>query len=554
MADSDHSSLVAERQPPAVLLEQALLALGLVPEEVLGQARTLSRENRESLGKVLVDMGVLSEDQLFHAYAQCTTLPLWDGEGEVVIADSELQRDFLAYNRILPVDRGGERWLVFDEALDDGLIDLLRRLAPEATLALYPSGALHYLLDQHLGGDLREAPGGTGGEVLDIEHLRDLALEAPIIRQVNDIIGQAVRMGASDIHLEPFRHRIELRYRVDGVLQNWPAPRLEDYPAIVSRLKLLAGLDIAERRQSQDGRIRTKSSGRDVDIRVSVIPTLCGEDVVLRLLDQERQILSLAQCGISETLLQSFQSCLENTHGILLVTGPTGSGKTTTLYSALRHITDGQRKIITVEDPVEYEIPGIVQIPVNEAVGLGFANALRAILRHDPDVIFIGEIRDRETADIAIQASLTGHLVLATLHTNSAMGAISRLLDMGIPDFLLASSLLAVSAQRLVRRLCPDCKVPKPLDPALAERYRLPLEMPLFEPAGCLRCAHIGYRGRLPLFEFRQVDAPVREVILHHPSLDALEAAAKGSGLLEDGIYKVRLGWTSLEEVLRVVR
>jgi type II secretory ATPase GspE/PulE/Tfp pilus assembly ATPase PilB-like protein len=325
---------------------------------------------------------------------------------------------------------------------------------------------------------------------------------------------------------------------------------------VVSRIKLLAGLDIAERRQSQDGRMRTKSGGRDVDIRVSVVPTLFGEDVVLRLLDQQRQILDLEQTGITPALLAPFRECLHQPQGILLVTGPTGSGKTTTLYSALRHITDGQRKVISVEDPVEYEVPGVNQIPVNEAAGLGFSNALRAILRHDPDVILIGEIRDRETADIAIQASLTGHLVFATLHTNSAIGAVTRLLDMGIPGFLIASSLLAVSAQRLVRRLCPACKQAKAADPTLVERYDLGPEAKLFEPVGCSKCAHIGYRGRLPLFEFKQVGHALRETILRDPSVNALEAAAASTHpgtLLDDGICKVRAGETSLEEVMRVV-
>jgi general secretion pathway protein E len=447
--------------------------------------------------------------------------------------------------------------MIFDDFRDDGLRDLLARLAPNATLALYPSGELSYRLDQHLGAvEESDNTQVRPSDAVDIEHLKDLALEAPIIRQVNDIIHLAVRAGASDIHVEPFRNRIELRIRVDGVLLKRPAPRVEEHPAVVSRIKLLAGLDIAERRQSQDGRMRTKSGGRDVDIRVSVVPTLFGEDVVLRLLDQQRQILDLEQTGITPALLAPFRECLHQPQGILLVTGPTGSGKTTTLYSALRHITDGQRKVISVEDPVEYEVPGVNQIPVNEAAGLGFSNALRAILRHDPDVILIGEIRDRETADIAIQASLTGHLVFATLHTNSAIGAVTRLLDMGIPGFLIASSLLAVSAQRLVRRLCPACKQAKAADPTLVERYDLGPEAKLFEPVGCSKCAHIGYRGRLPLFEFKQVGHALRETILRDPSVNALEAAAASTHpgtLLDDGICKVRAGETSLEEVLRVV-
>ena len=545
--------------PPADLAT-ALLGLGLVDEEVLGQARQLQPAGGpDGLGKALVDMGVLAEDQLFQAYAQLTGLPLWDGDGDVDLTGSALAREFLAYNHVLPVMRGGRRWLVFDEPMDGGLVDLLRRVEPECTLALYPPGELRHLLDEHVGGDADELDareGASGGRGIDIEQLKDLAQEAPIIRQVNDLIGQAIRMGASDIHLEPFRKHVDLRYRVDGVLLSRSSPNLEDYPAIASRVKLLASLDIAERRQSQDGRIRTKSGGRDVDIRVSVIPTIFGEDLVLRLLDQSRQVLDLDQCGLSPQLLVDLRESMKSPHGIILVTGPTGSGKTTTMYSALQEIKDGKRKIITVEDPVEYEIPGIVQIAVNDAVGLGFANSLRAILRHDPDIIFVGEIRDRETADIAVQAALTGHLVLATLHTNSAVGAITRLLDMGVQDFLLSSSLVAVSAQRLVRRLCAECKRPEALDPALAVRFKLPPDAPIYEPVGCARCAQIGYRGRVPLFEFKQVNAQVRSTIVHAPSVDTLEAAAATTHpatLLDDGIAKARAGLTSLEEVLRVV-
>jgi general secretion pathway protein E len=554
------SAVSAEFASP---LGKVLLSLGLVDETTLTQAAQLVRSSGGTLqgadlGQALLSMGVLSEEILFQAYSQLTGLPLWDGQGEVGAFESELDSQFLVYNRVLPVSHPDGPWLVIDDPLDDGLVDLLGRLASQATIGLHPPGEISDLLERHFSTPEANDSDSNSSQRsgIDIEHLKDLALEAPIIRQVNDLIGQAVRMGASDIHLEPSRSRVEVRFRVDGVLLARPSLDTDEYPAITSRVKILANLDIAERRQPQDGRIRTRSAGREVDIRVSVIPSLHGEDIVLRLLDQQRQVLGLNDCGISEPLVDKLRTSLSSAHGIVLVTGPTGSGKTTTLYSALTELENGSRKIVTIEDPVEYEMSGVVQIPVNNSVDMGFANILRAILRHDPDIIFVGEIRDRETAEIAIQAALTGHLVLATLHTNTAIGAVSRLIEMGIPDFLLSTSLLAVSAQRLVRRLCPECKTHTLASPALRERYGFPDGMLMYEPLGCSKCAQIGYRGRIPLFEYKAVDSQVRAEILSNPSIDALEAAAAQSNpqnLLDDGIAKVSAGQTSLEEVLRVV-
>lgn len=535
-------------------LETALREAGLVDETVLERARQLSTSSGQRLGKVLTEIGVVSQDQLYQAYAKSTQLPLWDGDGEVFAEDERFGRDFLLFNHVLPVAAGERRMLVIDDPEDDGLIDLLRRLAPDMALALAPPNRLRFAMDSTLGAAQGDAALAEQSAI-NVESLKDMALEAPIIRQVNDLIGTGIEMGASDIHLEPFKNRIELRYRMDGVLHNRTAPTLEDYAAVVSRVKILAGLDIAERRAPQDGRFRSKGPAGDVDIRVSTIPTLHGEDVVLRLLDQKKRSLGLDVTELSDPVLAGFRDALEKSHGLLVVSGPTGSGKTTTLYSGLQEIVDGKKKIIAVEDPVEYEIQGVNQIQVNEPAGMNFANLLRSILRHDPDVIFIGEIRDRETAEIAVQASLTGHLVLSTIHTNSATAAIGRFLDMGIPDYLLASSLIAVSAQRLVRRLCAHCRAPAEPDEVLRQRYSIPAGTVIYEARGCKRCAKTGYAGRLPIAEYLPFSNAMRHEILHDPSNDNLMRAARAGGfvtLLEDGIAKAVAGLTTIGEVLRV--
>jgi general secretion pathway protein E len=535
-------------------LETCLLNQGVIDAKTLQRATQLNSDAPPE--KILLDMGIISEEQLLHAFSEISNLPIWDGEGEPT-QPPPLPEEFLIYNSILAITKNDQQWLIIDTPLDDGLIDLLQRALPETQIALYPASELQQLIDKHYQLEVNQDntdDGTLDNAFNDIERLKDLALEAPIIRLVNDMLSQAVKLGASDIHLEPSRNRIELRYRIDGVLVSRTSPNPDEYPAIVSRIKILANLDIAERRLPQDGRIRTKSNGRDIDIRVSTIPTPHGEDVVIRILDQKKQVLSLDNSGLSSKITQLFIQQLKRSHGIILITGPTGSGKTTTLYSALQDIIDGETKIITVEDPVEYEIPGITQIPVNESIGMDFVSALRSILRHDPDVIFIGEIRDRATAEIAIQSSLTGHLVLSTLHTNSAVGAINRFLDMGIPDYLLASSLNAVSAQRLVRKLCPACKQATHIDPLLAQRYQIPEGQTIYQATGCKKCANTGYKGRIPIAEFKIVDSHLRHAILENPSLDNLIQASAindPSNLVSDGMEKVINGLTSIDEIMR---
>jgi general secretion pathway protein E/type IV pilus assembly protein PilB len=383
--------------------------------------------------------------------------------------------------------------------------------------------------------------------------------EASIIRFVNQVLKDAIELRASDIHLEPFEDEFRIRYRIDGELQEVPVPgQLKQFqPAIVSRVKILSHLNIAEKRLPQDGRIKVRIDDAEVDIRVSVIPMLHGEAVVMRLLRQNAKLRGLRDIGMNGRELERFQHVLSLPHGIILVTGPTGSGKTSTLYTALNEINDAVRKIITVEDPVEYQMKGVNQIQVNEKSGLTFARGLRSILRHDPDVILIGEIRDAETAQIAVQASLTGHLVFSTLHTNDAPGALTRLVDMGVEPYLVASSLEAVLAQRLVRVLCPHCKQPdnSPTAQQLKAKLGIPAENPIYKSVGCRECRNTGFFGRHAIFEWMDTDEEIRQLILNSASSDQIRNAARRGGmrsLAEDGWRLVSAGVTTVEEVLSV--
>jgi len=373
------------------------------------------------------------------------------------------------------------------------------------------------------------------------------------------VLGDAISLRASDIHIEPFEHELRIRYRIDGLLQEVPVPaQIKRFqPAIVSRVKILSNLNIAEKRVPQDGRIKIRVKSSEVDIRVSVIPMLHGEAVVMRLLRQDAGVIGLTGLGMADRERQLFESVLEMPHGIALVTGPTGSGKTTTLYSALHQINDAVRKIITIEDPVEYQLKGINQIQVNEKAGLTFARGLRAILRHDPDVVLIGEIRDQETAQIAVQASLTGHMVFSTLHTNDAPGALTRLVDMGVEPYLVASSLEAVIAQRLVRVLCEDCKAADITARTLALRDRVPALQgsTIYRSTGCKNCRMTGYTGRLAVFELMSISPAIRTILLRGGSSVEIKDVARKEGmktLLEDGWRRVRDGVTTPSEVLRV--
>lgn len=395
-------------------------------------------------------------------------------------------------------------------------------------------------------------------ELPPVEDLLDSQHDAPVIRMINALLTQAVRQGASDVHIEPFERHSVVRFRLDGALRDVVQPNRALHAAMVSRVKIMAQLDIAEKRLPQDGRIGVRIAGRAVDVRVSTLPTHHGERVVMRLLDKEAVRLDLARLGMAEDTLARMDALVRQPHGIVLVTGPTGSGKTTTLYAALSRLDAGSLNIMTVEDPVEYDLPGVGQIQVNNRVDLDFAKALRAILRQDPDVVMIGEIRDLETAQIAVQASLTGHLVLATLHTNDAASAVTRLVDMGVEPFLLSSSLLGVIAQRLVRRLCPQCR--QAAAPEAAELAHLGGRTAerLYRPRGCPACAGSGYQGRSGIYELLELDDRLRRLIHDQSGEAALREAARAAGglrlLREDGLRYVLSGDTSLEELLRVTR
>ncbi|MDD5461099.1 MAG: type II secretion system ATPase GspE [Methylococcales bacterium] len=394
----------------------------------------------------------------------------------------------------------------------------------------------------------------------DLEHLKDLASEAPVIKMVNLIMQRAIETRASDIHIEPFEQALKVRLRVDGVLQEIDAPNIKSTAAVISRIKIMAKLNIAERRLPQDGRIKIQMLGKELDLRVSTIPTMYGESVVIRLLDKENTVLDFAALGFAGRHLEQFTDVLAQPHGIILITGPTGSGKSTTMYAALKQLNTSERKIITVEDPVEYQMEGVNQIQAKPQIGLTFASALRSIVRQDPDVIMIGEMRDLETARIAVQSALTGHLVLSTLHTNDAAGGITRLLDMGLEEYLLTSTVNGILAQRLVRKLCPVCKEGYKPPPELVKELRLnrfapESEIVLYKPAGCSACAGMGYRGRLAIIEFLPMTDPIRKLIMAHEEAGAIQKLAIEEGmetLYENGLVKVIQGITTLEEVLRV--
>ncbi|MEE4659341.1 MAG: type II secretion system ATPase GspE [Halieaceae bacterium] len=393
-------------------------------------------------------------------------------------------------------------------------------------------------------------------EIPEMGDLMDAEDDAPIIRLINAILSQAVREQASDIHVETFEDKLSIRFRIDGVLSEVLSPKRMLAPLLVSRLKVMAKLDIAEKRVPQDGRITVRLAGHAVDIRMSTIPSAHGERVVLRLLDKQAGQLQLAQLNMNEQVLKGYERGLRSAHGIILVTGPTGSGKTTTLYAGLTHINESTRNILTIEDPIEYMLPGVGQTQVNTKVDMTFARGLRAILRQDPDVVMVGEIRDLETAEIAVQASLTGHLVLSTLHTNTAIGAVTRLQDMGIEPFLLSSSLIAVMAQRLVRLLCEDCKEAHQSTEAEAEWLGLPAgeSATVYRPVGCQHCNGSGYRGRTGIYELIEIDDAMRNMIHEGASEMAMLKLARerAPGIVGDGHRRVLAGQTSMEEVMRV--
>ena len=558
-------------------LEACLIEQGAVSEAIIEKARERQRDGKR-LGDVLQEMGAIDGKAWAQAQASHYGLPYIEqlpDDGTAAECAGILPINFAKRYQLLPVRKEGETIVL--AAADPsalGPIDDVRVLLHRPIKVIVAPGptivdAINrvYDLAANTATDLMEGLDEERLELMatDFEETQDLLdadEEAPIIKLINSLLFQAVKDRASDIHIEPFERDLTVRFRIDGILYDIISPPKRFQPVIISRVKIMAGLNIAEKRLPQDGRIRIKLAGKDVDIRVSTVPTAYGERVVMRLLDRSATILQLDELGLNGHKRDLVDSLIHQSHGIILVTGPTGSGKTTTLYAGLSRINTTDKNIITIEDPIEYQLHGVGQIQVNPKIELTFASGLRSILRQDPDVIMVGEIRDSETAKIAIQAALTGHLVFSTLHTNDSCGAITRLIDMGIEPFLVASSVIAVMAQRLVRRVCPTCR--EAYRPSVEELRQLGLSADRLEDhtvyrtgATCADCKHTGYRGRLGIHELLVIDDEVRNLTMKAADSASIRrvAAAKGmTSLREDGSDKVLAGLTTVEEILRVTQ
>ncbi len=540
----------------------------------LDRAKRVREDTGERLSVLLPKLGLVSERDMAEAVAAQLNLQLVgpsDFPDEPLFKE-KLSPRFLREAQILPIAQEQDGLVVaMADPMNSFATDALRLVAggkvlPRVAVPGELEAAIERLYAQKAGteGAAGEATleEDSQGVELDVARLRDLASEAPVIRLVNQLITKAVEARASDIHIEAFENELRVRFRIDGVLRETESPANRFRAAIVSRIKIMAKLNIAERRLPQDGRIKLAIRGTPVDLRISTIPTMHGEGVVMRVLDRKGVSLDFTALGISDFALETLLKILERPHGIVLVTGPTGSGKTTTLYTSLVRLNSPDKKILTVEDPIEYQLDGINQIQVQPSIGLSFANVLRSILRQDPDIVMIGEIRDVETAEIAIQAALTGHLVLSTLHTNDAAGTISRLLDMGAQDYLLTTTLNGIAAQRLVRTLCRHCKTRAVALPELVEqlnlkRYTRDSEIHLYRAVGCDQCNGTGYFGRSSLIEVLVVSDPIRRLILKRADSMDLHRAAVEEGMrtmYDDGMQKALAGLTTVEEVLRVTR
>ncbi len=539
-----------------------LIDRGLLDNSAVDRARRLSGEGGDPLHVLLPKLGLISERDLAEALAEHLSLPFVSASEfpDVAILEEKLSPRFLRESRVLPMSLGAEGLvLAMANPLDEYARDALRLTSGcELLLCIAEPSEIEAAVERLYGqgsagsGQVEEVgEGGDEGLDLDVERLKDLASEAPVIRMVNALIDRAVESRASDIHIEAFETRTRVRYRIDGVLQEVDPPPNRFRAALVSRIKIMAKLNIAERRLPQDGRIKLAIRGIPIDLRVSTVPTMHGEGVVLRVLDRQGVKLDFGALGVAGKNLETYLEILAQPHGIFLVTGPTGSGKTTTLYAALAQLNRPDKKIITVEDPVEYQIDGITQVQVKPQIGLEFASVIRAILRNNPNIVMIGEIRDSETAAVAVQAALTGHLVLATLHTNSAAAAINRLRDMGVEDYLITATVIGVMAQRLVRTLCETCKAPEDAS-AVAQILDKPGDG-FCVPVGCSTCGHTGFRGRTGVHEVLAVDSDIRSATLDRADEREIERLARGAGMIpmrEDGIAKAAAGQVALSEVL----
>lgn len=550
-------------------LADYLLRAGKLKSDDASKMRQLAAESTQSFGLVLTRTGLVADREVAMAYAELLRLPLL-ADDDVPLApppEPGYKEIFLRDARLLPLggDSDDLRFATADPENRFAIDALSLAAGKPVSLWIGTPAQIEHGLDVLFGKDAvpedLSVDGGETNEDSDaIDRLRDLASEAPVVRLVNTIIQRAVEARASDIHVEPADGNLRVRYRIDGVLQEVESPPNRSAAAVVSRIKLMAKMNIAERRLPQDGRVHVRVQGAPIDLRVSTVPTIDGESVVLRILDQERAALDLGLLGFDVTSIEMLQRIIDLPHGIVLVTGPTGSGKTTTLYALLRRLNSRERKILTIEDPVEYQLEGINQIQVKPQIGLDFPSALRSVVRQDPDVIMVGEMRDLETARIAVQSALTGHLVFSTLHTNDAGSSVTRLLDMGVEDYLVTSSVNAIVAQRLVRRLCTSCRAEFQPPTALMDRVGLtPFaagdKTTLFAARGCGACDGTGYRGRIVIAEVLVVTDTLRRAILNRKDGKELERLAVAEGMKNmkaDGLGKVLAGVTTLEELTRV--
>ena len=571
-AGNNHTTLDTTRDIPS-RLGQILVLARIITSEVLEEALVRATAERQRLGDTLLVMGAATATDVLQALAMQQGLPFLSAEElpSTPPALRNLSPKYLRQQVACPVALEGSVLTVATaEPTNPQLLDELQQgLGLTVKLCVAPGPAILEAIERAYGANtaLQKIVEGMGPASADrdaeaeedVGHLRDMAFEAPVVRLVNLLIDSALTVEASDIHIEPFEDSLRVRYRIDGLLYDQEAPPRRLQAALTSRIKIMAELNIAERRLPQDGRIRVTAQGRRVDIRVSTVPTIHGESIVMRLLDRSSVFLPFDRLGFPPRTAVGFETLIHRPHGILLVTGPTGSGKTTTLYAALDKINRPDLKIITVEDPVEYQLKGVNQIPVRPKIGLSFAAGLRHIVRQDPDVIMVGEIRDLETAEIAIQAALTGHLVFSTLHTNDAPGAVTRLQDMGCEPYLLSSVLNGVLAQRLVRRICQACRAPDHPDPAqlLGLGVTDATEVELFRGKGCDECRGTGYRARSGIYELFRITEETRGLIVRKTPVGEIRRHAVDHGMVtlrEDGWAKARAGITTVEEILRVTQ
>lgn len=552
---------------------EMLVELGVINTQQRAECQQESEKTGVSVEDCLIEKKYTTPADIAKAYADYASLPYVDSITDKM-ADltllAKVPLHFLRDNEVIPVMLDGQVTILTADPFDFQPLDEINmllgggaRYAVAARSVVINGINRYYPLEgaEHMIKELEEeqVPKEVSFEEIEEKDILGMATEAPIIKLVNNILFQAVKKNASDIHIEPFEKELRVRYRIDGILQTIMTPPKRVQGSLVSRIKIMAHLDIAEKRIPQDGRIAIKVADKPIDIRVSILPVTFGERVVMRLLDKTRTFAKLSDMGFSERDYKVLENSIKRPNGIIYITGPTGSGKTSTLYSILNELNKPEVNIITVEDPVEYQLKGLGQVPVREKVGLTFAAALRSILRQDPDIIMIGETRDQETAQIAVQSALTGHLVLSTLHTNSSPAAITRLIDMGVEPFLIASSVVMVVAQRLVRKLCPDCKKAYKPNSELLTRIGLTQEeankITFYEPIGCDECSQSGYRGRLPVFEMMEMTPGIAKLTMEKAETGLIREQAMKDGmslLIKDGLRRIKEGLTTIDEVLAV--